>query len=238
MPKRSLIDKVRLSSEYDYGQPILFENAEIRRMLNLAKVGKNDVVFDLGCGWAQNLIIAATEFDVKKCFGIEQLEDRYDKAQEIVREWSLPDKITIIKGQFEDLFEGKSKEAKLEDATVIIYLLGTDKKFISQLSKKLQKGCRLVYYYNTLIPEIKPDAIDHPFYVSIFPFKRPSSELDWLKFVVQKEKSSLVQGKEPSAEELWDELFHDYDVMGLSRKDVRKYQKRLKTFLEEYSLTG
>ena len=233
MPKRSLIDDVRLRYSYsDHGPPILFGNADIRRMLNLAQAGKNDVVFDLGCGWAQNLIIAATEFDAKKCFGIERLKRRYLKAKERVRDWPLSDKITIFQGQFEDLIEGKSEEAKIEAATIILYLVESDKEFVDQLSKKLQEGCRLVYYYNALIPEIIPDVVNHPFYVSIFPFKRPSSELDWLKSIVQKKESSLIQDKEPSAEELWDELYHDYNIVELGRRDVTEYQKRLKHMIK------
>jgi hypothetical protein len=238
MLERSLIDDVtirRPSSikkvDRGYGEPILFENALIRRMLNLAKAGKDDVVFDFGCGWAQNLIIAATEFDVKRCMGIERLKRRYLKAKERVERKRLSDQITIILGEFEDLIMGKSKEAKLEDATIIIYLLDSDKEFINDLSKRLQKGCRLVYHYSTLFPEIKPNAIDHPFYVSTFPFERSSSELDWLKSIVHKEKSSHpqgVRGQEPSAEELWAELKHDYHVIGISRKDVTEYKRRLR----------
>jgi len=197
--------------------------------LNLAKAGLNDVVFDLGCGWAQNLITAVTEFNVKKCFGIERQKLRGQKAKERVKERSLTDRITIIYGDFEEMIKGNFKEVKIEDVTIILYLLETEKEIIDQLSKKLQEGCRLVYYYNALIPEIKPDAIDHPFYVSTFPFKRPSSELDWLRSIVIKRKSSLVVGKEPSAEELWDELYHDHNVDGLKRSDVKNYQQRLKT---------
>jgi len=87
-----------------------------------------------------------------------------------------------------------------------------------------------VYYYNTLFPEIKGDRSDFPFYVSIFPFKRPVSELDWLNSIIQKKASSLIPGAVPSTDELWEELTHDYDYLGL-RGDARKYRERLRRSL-------
>jgi precorrin-6B methylase 2 len=235
MADKSLIDDVQLKREYsDNGPPILFTNAEIRRMLKLARARKDDVLYDLGCGWGQNLIIAATEFGVKKCFGIERLKLRYLKARKRVKQRSLAPR-NIIRGQFEDLFEGKIKESNLEDATIVLYALDTDKEILEKLASKLQKGCRLVYYYNALFPEIKPDAVDYPFYVSVSPFKHPTSELDWLRSVVHKKKSSIIQSKKPTTQELWDELYHDYDVMWLTRSDVRDYHRRLKKFLKRHS---
>ncbi len=232
MSDKSLIDDVQLKREYsDNGPPILFTNVEIRRMLKLARARKDDVLYDLGCGWGQNLIIAATEIGVKKCFGIERLKLRHLKARKRVKQRSLTPR-NIIRGQFEDLFEGKIKEANLKDATIVLYALGTDKEILEKLASQLQKGCRLIYYYNALFPEIKPDAVDYPFYVSVSPFKHPTSELDWLRSVVHKKKSSLIRDNEPTAQELWDELDHDYDVLGLSKNDVRGYQRRLKKFLK------
>lgn len=200
-------------------------------MLTLAKAGQNDIFYDLGCGWAQNLIIAAREFKVKRCIGVERLNPRYLKARQRIKRWSLSDRIKIIHGGFEDLIEGKFKEANIKDSTIILYALETTPELVDQFSEKIQEGCRLVYYYNALFPEIKPDAVDYPFYVSIFPFKRPSSELDWLSSVIQKDKSSLIQDTKLAVEELWDELYHDCDVLGLGRNEIRKYQTRLKKFL-------
>jgi len=157
----SIIDDVILGQSCSgHGPPILFTNAEIRKMLSLARANENDVLVDLGCGWAQNLIIAATEFNVKNCYGIERLRRRYSKAKQRVRQRSLSDRITILEGQFEDFVDGNFKEAKIDDATVIIYALETDRDIIDQLSRKIKEECRLVYYFNGLFPEIKADAID------------------------------------------------------------------------------
>src|SRR5882672_2122716 len=77
----------------DYGPPMLFSYPEIRRMLKLVEAGKDDVFYDLGCGWGQNLIVAATEFGVRKCVGIEMLTHRFRKAKEFVSKRSLSKQI-------------------------------------------------------------------------------------------------------------------------------------------------
>ena len=64
--RRSLIDDVRASEETNSGPPILSTNQNIRKMLALAAVGKGDVFYDLGSGWGQNLIVALTEFGVRR----------------------------------------------------------------------------------------------------------------------------------------------------------------------------
>jgi hypothetical protein len=37
--------------------PIYYANQDIRRMLNLAKVAENDVFFDLGSSFGQNILL-------------------------------------------------------------------------------------------------------------------------------------------------------------------------------------
>ena len=230
--KDSQIDDVRVSwPKSGLGPPILFTNIEIRRMLRLARARETDVFYDLGCGWAQNLIVAATEFGVKKCVGIERDKRRWLKARERVKARHLSTRIKIVRGHFEDLVDGEINQGDIEEATIVFYGLATSTELLERLSNTLKKGCRLVYYYNTLFPEIKADRSDHPFYVSIFPFKIPTSESDWLRSIIQKITSSLIPGSKPTTEELWDELSHDYDYWGL-RGDVWKYRNRLRRSLK------
>ena len=59
----------------------------------------------------------------------------------------------------EDLVEGKLRGASIDEATIVLYALGTSSEFLESLSRKLRRGCRLVYYYNTLFPEIKADYL-------------------------------------------------------------------------------
>ena len=231
----SKIDDVRVTwPRTGLGPPILFTNIDIRRMLRLAKAGPRDVFYDLGCGWAQNLIVAATEFNVKKCVGVERDKRRYHKAVQRLKARSLTSKVRIIRGNFEDMIDGGLRDEDFKEATIVFYGLSTSADFLERLSEKMKKRTRLLYYYNTLFPEIKADAMDYPFYLSKHPFKRPSSERDWLTSIVRKEKSSLNNDRQPSTSELWDELTHDYDYWGL-RSEVGRYKTRLRRLLRNTS---
>ncbi len=186
---KSKIDDVRVTwPRTGLGPPILFTNIDIRRMLSLASAGPRDVFYDLGCGWAQNLIIAATEFNVKKCVGIERDKRRYHKAVQRVKTRKLSSRIRIIRGNFEDMVDGVLTGENINEATIVFYGLSTSADFLERLSDKMKKRTSLLYYYNTLFPEIKADSMDYPFYLSRHPFKRPSSEQDWLSSIVRKEK--------------------------------------------------
>ena len=227
----SKIDDVRVTwPRSGLGPPILFTNIDIRRMLRLSKAGPWDVFYDLGCGWAQNLIIAATEFNVKKCVGVERDKRRYHKAVQRVKARNLSSKIRIIRGNFEDMIDGVLTDEDIKQATIVFYGLSTSADFLERLSDKMRRNARLVYYYNTLFPEIKADAMDYPFYLSKHPFTRPVSEHDWLDSIIRKEQSSLNHGRKPSTGELWDELAHDYDYWGL-RSEVTLYRARLRRLL-------
>jgi len=231
----SKIDDVRVTwPRSGLGPPILFPNIDIRRMLRLARAGPRDVFYDLGCGWAQNLIIAATEFNVKKSVGVERDKRRYDKAVQRVKARNLSSKVRIIRGNFEDMIDGVLTDEDIKEATIAFYGLSTSADFLERLSDKMRRNARLVYYYNTLFPEIKADAMDYPFYLSKHPFTRPVSERDWLDSIIRKERSSLNTGRKPSTGELWDELTHDYDYWGL-RGEVTWYRARLRRLLRRTS---
>lgn len=230
-----MASKVKLSNIYDLslddeirsGDPILFTNPMIRKMLSMANVSRRDVIYDLGCGWAQNLIIALTEFKAKYGVGFEIDIDRHDMAEQRISDWNLSDKCKIIKSSFHDYLSDKLKDMKnLPRPTVIFYGLATTKPLLNRLKQKLQKGDRLVYYYRHLFPEIMPTRADFPFYVSEFPFKKTKSTYKWLQEIVQKEKSSIDSEEKPGERELWQELLHDYDVDG-DVDEAESYRGRL-----------
>ncbi len=233
MRKGSLIDDVEMSEMDYYGFPILFQNPDIRKMFLLAKAGPKDVFYDLGSGWAQNIIIALKEFHVKKAIGIEKNENRIKISRNRLTKWKiLEEKGRIVKGNFNNPLKNKLKDANIREATIVFYGLSTDKELLEDLKKNLKPGCRLLYYYNCLFPEIMPDDSDFPFYVSKVPFTETSSEIDWLKSVTKKRKSSIDNISEPTREELWDELRHDYDIQGDS-SDIRRFQSRIKKVLRK-----
>jgi SAM-dependent methyltransferase len=212
------------------GYPILFENTYIRKMLRLAKAGKNDIFCDLGCGLAQNLIIAASEFNVRKAVGFERNERRSRKAVKRIKLKDLGTQCELIDESFDRVLDGRSKSFALENATIVFYGLATDRELLKSLKERLQDGCRLVYYNTCLFPEIMPNKVDIPFYVSTVPFKKTRSELAWLRKVVGKKRSLIQRGRRPDANELWDELRHDYrHFSDITR--IRDYRQRLRQHL-------
>ena len=249
MRKGSLIDDV----DMELGHPILFTNQEIRRMIDLAEPQEDDVFYDLGCGWGQNLIIVASESKVRECVGIEFDESRFLEAKRRIARWppEVSDRIRVVKGELLDLIkngyleEDGQKVAELTKATIIFYGLSSLREDLRSIKKwfrmNQQGGCRLVYYCNWLIPEIMPDDMEYPFYVSrfqrreghrTFSFREPRTSLDWLQSVIPKNKTSIPQRKKISVQELWDELSHDNNVK--ERGDVvDDYRKRLRAFLRQ-----
>jgi len=227
MSSGSMIDDVRLDDDDSKGYPILFTNQEIRKMLGLANAGPRDVFYDLGSGWGQNLIVALTEFGVKRAIGIERDRERYHVSQERLDRRRISNvQGSVVQEKFERVLSGRNKNFKLSDATIVFYGLSTDKRTLDGIERHLKKGSRLVYYYQCLFPEIMPDRVDYPFYVSVAPFRRPRSQYEWLTAIVRKERSSLGKGKKPSSRELWEELSHDYDVEWVGNR-IENYKGRL-----------
>jgi len=217
-----------IDDEEDKGYPILFDNQEIRQMLGLGRVGRSDVFYDLGSGWGQNLIIALTEFHVKKAVGIEKDRERHQISTERLEKRGIaPSQGIVIREDFERVLARRVKGVDLSEATAVFYGLSTDGILFRKIQRCLGTGARLIYYYNCLFPEILPDQVQFPFYVSVAPFRRPKSQYEWLSAIVPKKRSSIARGKRPGLEELWDELSHDYDVHRI-RERIWNYEKRLK----------
>lgn len=222
-----------LEDEDTKGDPVLFTNQEIRRMLRLADVGKKDVFYDLGSGWGQNLVVALTEFGAARVVGIEKDEERRQVSLHRLGRWAkvnpaFKGRYDVVLGDFDDLFTDKLKGANLGEATVIFYGLSTYTALTEAIKNKWKgRGNRLAYYFYWLFPEIIPDRSDFPFHVSDFPFKEPKSEFEWLSKIVRKDRSSLNAQKPPDENELWDELTHDYDLRRQA-DEVRYYKRKLK----------
>lgn len=69
--------------------------AVVRKMLELAKVGEGDVVYDLGCGDGRILIMAVEEFGARKAVGYEMGPEVYLAAERNVKSGNLGDRIKL-----------------------------------------------------------------------------------------------------------------------------------------------
>ncbi len=113
----------------------------VDEMSKLAKITKNDVVYDLGCGNAIMLIRPIQKFGAKKGVGVEYDPEIMKLAVENVKKAKLEDKIELRQG---DMLKLKPKD--VEDATVVLLYIGDDlgKRVSPVLKNMLKPGSRIV----------------------------------------------------------------------------------------------
>ncbi|MSQ96206.1 MAG: TIGR03000 domain-containing protein [Gemmataceae bacterium] len=111
----------------------------VDEMCKLAKVTKNDVVYDLGCGDAVMLIRPIQKFNAKKGVGIDIDPKILEKAKENVKNAKLQDKIELRVG---DILNVKD----MADADVVLLYIGDDlgERLSPVLQKTMKKGARIV----------------------------------------------------------------------------------------------
>jgi len=114
------------------------QDITVEGMLDLAAVGPNDVVYDLGCGDGKIVIAAAKRG--ARAVGVDIDPQRVKEATANVKAAGLEDKVTIIHG---DIFD---PELKISDATVVtLYLLQSlNEKLRPRLQSELKPGTRVV----------------------------------------------------------------------------------------------
>lgn len=111
--------------------------AVVEAMLQVANVGKNDIVYDLGCGDGRIPVTAARKYGARG-IGIDIDPQRIKEANENVAKNKVGDLVKIVQG---DLFE-----QDLSQATVVtLYLLPSlNVKLMPKLMKELKPGTRIV----------------------------------------------------------------------------------------------
>jgi predicted RNA methylase len=108
-------------------------------VVRLAKLTNKDIIFELGCGDAEHLIVFAKKYKIR-CVGVEIDPLRYLIAKWNVRRNRLDKKITIRKGNLYD--------CDISTATVIyVYLLPRVlKKLLPIFKKQLKPGTKIISY--------------------------------------------------------------------------------------------
>lgn len=108
----------------------------VDKMLDVGKVGKNDVLYDLGCGDGRIVVTAAKRFGIK-AFGFDLDPQRIRESRENAKKAGVEHLVTF---EQKDIFK-----VDLSPATVVtLYLLPElNVKLIPQL-EKLAPGARIV----------------------------------------------------------------------------------------------
>jgi predicted O-methyltransferase YrrM len=110
----------------------------VAAMLKVAKVGKGDVVYDLGSGDGRIPIAAVKDFGADRAIGIDIDPQRIKEANENLQKSGVGDRVRFLN---QDLFT-----TNLSEATVVtLYLLPSlNVKLMPKLKAELKPGTRIV----------------------------------------------------------------------------------------------
>jgi SAM-dependent methyltransferase len=110
----------------------------VKQMLTMAKVGPNDVVYDLGCGDGRIPIAAVRDFGAKSAVCIDIDPQRIKEARANVQRAGLGDRVEV---RHADMFQVDTSPATV----VTLYLLPTlNERLRPKLLKELPAGARIV----------------------------------------------------------------------------------------------
>ena len=118
------------------------------RMLEMAQVGKNDLVYDLGAGDGKIAIAAAKQFGAR-AVGVEYNPDMAQLAQCMVRAEGVGDKVKVVQG---DIFETDFSAADV----LTLYLLPELNLRLRPTILKMKPGTRVVSH-SFLMDDWRPD---------------------------------------------------------------------------------
>lgn len=109
----------------------------VEGMLNLAKVTKNDVVYDLGCGDGRIVITAAEKYGATG-IGVDLNPVRIEEARENAKEAGVTKKVTFHEGNLFDFDFSKA-------SVLTLYLLpDVNLKLRPKILKEMKPGSRVV----------------------------------------------------------------------------------------------
>jgi precorrin-6B methylase 2 len=124
-------------------------------MCRIAKVGKEDVVYDLGCGDGIMVVIAVKKFNAKRGVGIDLDPEMVTKAKAKGQEYGVANKLEFRVGDV-------LKVEDLSDANVVLLYMGD---YINQrlkpiLQKTLKPGSRVVSHRFDMGEDWAPDKTE------------------------------------------------------------------------------
>jgi len=128
----------------------------VRKMLEVARATKDDVLVDLGCGDGRILSTAIKDFGVKAAFGYEIREDLFKTASGEVEKLNLGNRARVYN---RDLFQ-----ADLKEATLITLYLTTyaNERLKPKLRAEARPGARIVSHdFMILDPRLLLNVASH-----------------------------------------------------------------------------
>ena len=145
--------------------------AIVERMLKMAGVGKDDMLYDLGCGDGRIVVTAARKYGARGV-GYDIDPRRISESNENARKAGVTDRVRFVQG---DLFR-----ADLSGATVVtLYLLpDVNLKLRPKLFRELKPGTRVVSHNYGMgdwepkeVAEVEVEGTTHYIYSWVVPEK-------------------------------------------------------------------
>lgn len=110
----------------------------VEEMLRLANVGKNDVIYDLGCGDGRIVITAVQKYGAARGVGVDIDPERVKESNDNARKAGVTDRVKFLQ---QDLFATNFSEATV----VTLYLLpDVNLRLRPKLLSELKPGTRIV----------------------------------------------------------------------------------------------
>ncbi len=122
-----------------------------KKMLDLARIKPDEVLYDLGCGDGRLIILAAKDIGARAT-GIELREDLVERAKTEIKRFNLEDRAKVIQGNFFDV--------NISDADVVtLYLTSSaNERLRPKMEAELRAGCRVISH-DFKVPGWKPVTV-------------------------------------------------------------------------------
>jgi cyclopropane fatty-acyl-phospholipid synthase-like methyltransferase len=122
----------------------------------MAKVGKDDVVYDLGCGDGRMVTMAVKNFGAKRGVGIDLDPEMVKQCKENAKKHGVADKVEFRVGDV-------LKVEDLSEANVVLLYMGDDinQRLKPILQKTLKPGSRVVSHRFLMGDDWPPDRSEH-----------------------------------------------------------------------------
>lgn len=133
-----LIGVTRVSAQVNLDVPYVPTPMDVvEAMLDLAKVSKNDVVYDLGCGDGRIVVTAAKKYGATG-IGVDLNPERIKEANENAKEKGVEKKVKFYEGNLFDFDFSKA-------SVLTLYLLpDVNLQLMPKILKEMKPGSRVV----------------------------------------------------------------------------------------------
>ena len=156
------------------GDVVSLNDNVVRKILNFAKLKRNDIFCHLGCGEGKAVVIAAKEFGVRKSVGIEIDESIAAEASKHVASFKNA-----------QVVNADIRNANISDATALLFWF-TEPDLVDAMTKRFKKelkdGARVITIWSPLTMTL-PHKVEFPFFINKKPFKRARSIKQQIKAI-------------------------------------------------------